>query len=268
MYSLLQRFFQNIFHSGQPALNGAADAAPSNALGCRDLGLAHAEKIVLVHTPGLRGRELGQRVIEGNGGFPRFNVLIRGHGLAEHVGLKAGIGVQRALAISALLPLVAVAQAASHREGGGDLVRNFQHHIFGHIGVIPFQVDSRHDCPPFQKVVGECGLKWRIGGPRHLGASGHRDQKQGHIKTPAQHDTMRAHEILLLFLYLFISRPYPDFSNGGATLFLADADYERYEKAKWTRRYLLGHRRILKKGRLYHTPRKSNFSKGKRRLEM
>ena len=79
---------------------------------------------------------------------------------------------------------------------------------------------------------------------------------------------MRTHEILLLFLYLFISRPYPDFSNGGATLFLADADYERYEKAKWTRRYLLGHRRILKKGRLYHTPRKSNFSKGKRRLEM
>ena len=111
-------------------------------------------------------------------------------------------------------------------------------------------------------------MKWRTGGPRHLGASGHRDQKQGHIKTPAQHDTMRAHEILLLFLYLFISRPYPDFSNGGATLFLADADYERYEKAKWTRRYLLGHRRILKKGRLYHTPRKSNFSKGKRRLEM
>ena len=37
------------------------------------------------------------------------NVLVRGQGLAEHVGLKAGIGVQRALAISALLPLVAVA---------------------------------------------------------------------------------------------------------------------------------------------------------------
>ena len=51
-------------------------------------------------------------------------------------------------------------------------------------------------------------------------------------------------------------------------LFLAGADHERYGKAKWTRRYLLGHRRILKKGRLYHTPRKSNFSKGKRRLEM
>ena len=100
-------------------------------------------------------------------------------------------------AISALLPLVAVAQAASHREGGGDLVRNFQHHIFGHIGVIPFQVDSRHYCPPFQKVVGECGLKWRIGGPRHLGASGHRDQKKQHIKTPAQQDAMRTHDVTL-----------------------------------------------------------------------
>ena len=53
MYSLLQRFFQNIFHRGQPALNGAADAAPANALGCRDLGLAHAKKIMLVHTPSL-----------------------------------------------------------------------------------------------------------------------------------------------------------------------------------------------------------------------
>ena len=51
-------------------------------------------------------------------------------------------------------------------------------------------------------------------------------------------------------------------------LFLAGAAHGRCEKAKWTRRYLLGHRRILKKGRLYHTPRKSNFSKGKRRLEM
>jgi len=83
MYSLLQRFFQNIFHSGQPALNGAADAAPANALGCRDLGLAHAEKIVLVHTPGLRGRELGQRVIEGQRGFMRLHVFVRGHGLVE-----------------------------------------------------------------------------------------------------------------------------------------------------------------------------------------
>ena len=51
-------------------------------------------------------------------------------------------------------------------------------------------------------------------------------------------------------------------------LFLAGAAHGRCEKAKRTRRYLLGHRRILKKGRLYHTPRKSNFSKGKRRLEM
>ena len=31
-------------------------------------------------------------------------------------------------------------------------------------------------------------------------------------------------------------------------LFLAGADHERYGKVKWTRRYLLGHRRILKKG--------------------
>ena len=51
-------------------------------------------------------------------------------------------------------------------------------------------------------------------------------------------------------------------------LFLAGAAHGRCEKAKQTRRYLLGHRRILKKGRLYHTPRKSIFSKGKRRLEM
>ncbi len=41
------------------------------------LFMGHAEKIVLVHTPGLRGRELGQRVIEGKGGFPCLNVLVR-----------------------------------------------------------------------------------------------------------------------------------------------------------------------------------------------
>ena len=51
-------------------------------------------------------------------------------------------------------------------------------------------------------------------------------------------------------------------------LFLAGAAHGRCEKAKRTRRYLLGHRRILKKGRLYHTLRKSIFSKGKRRPEM
>ena len=51
-------------------------------------------------------------------------------------------------------------------------------------------------------------------------------------------------------------------------LFLADAVHENDEIIKWTRRYLLGHRRILKKGRLYHTLRKSIFSKGKRRLEI
>jgi hypothetical protein len=56
--------------------------------------------------------------------------------------------------------------------------------------------------------------------------------------------------------------------GGGAMLFLADAVHENDEIIKWTRRYLLGHRRILKKGRLYHTLRKSIFSKGKRRPEM
>lgn len=44
-------------------------------------------------------------------------------------------------------------------------------------------------------------------------------------------------------------------------LFLAGADHERYGKVKWTRRYLLGHRRILKKGQLYHTPRVLFFQK-------
>ena len=39
------------------------------------------------------------------------------------------------------------------------------------------------------------------GGPRHLGASGHRDQKQGHIKTPAQHDAMRAHKTTFSLTY-------------------------------------------------------------------
>ena len=54
----------------------------------------------------------------------------------------------------------------------------------------------------------------------------------------------------------------------GIRFFLAGADHGRCEKEKWTQRYLLGHRRILKKGRLYHTPRKSIFLRGKRRFEM
>ena len=37
--------------------------------------------------------------------------------------------------------------------------------------------------------------------PRHLGASGHRDQKQGHIKVPAQHDAIRTREILFSLMY-------------------------------------------------------------------
>ena len=36
-------------------------------------------------------------------------------------------------------------------------------------------------------------------------------------------------------MYCLISRSKPDCSNGGATLFLAGADHERYEKEKWTR---------------------------------
>ena len=51
-------------------------------------------------------------------------------------------------------------------------------------------------------------------------------------------------------------------------LFLTDVDHVSFEKANETRRYLLGYRRILKKGRLYHALRKSIFSKGKRRLEI
>ena len=51
-------------------------------------------------------------------------------------------------------------------------------------------------------------------------------------------------------------------------LFLADADHWGHKKAKWTRRYLLGHRRILKKGDFITPPVNPFFSKGKRRLEM
>ena len=51
-------------------------------------------------------------------------------------------------------------------------------------------------------------------------------------------------------------------------LFLTGADHGYCEKEKRTRRYLLGHRRILKKGRLYHTLRILIFEKRKRRLEI
>ena len=36
-------------------------------------------------------------------------------------------------------------------------------------------------------------------------------------------------------MYCLISHSKPDCSDGGATLFLAGADHERYEKEKWTR---------------------------------
>jgi hypothetical protein len=52
-----------------------------------------------------------------------------------------------------------------------------------------------------------------------------------------------------------------NFAHGGATLFLAGADYERYGKAKLTRRYLLGNRRILKKGDFTALPVNPFFQK-------
>ena len=50
-------------------------------------------------------------------------------------------------------------------------------------------------------------------------------------------------------------------SRRGSYAFFAGEDHGRCEKAKRTRRYLLGHRRILKKGRLYHTPANPIFQK-------
>ena len=44
-------------------------------------------------------------------------------------------------------------------------------------------------------------------------------------------------------------------------LFLADADHWGHKKAKWTRRYLLGHRRILKKGDFITPPVNPFFQK-------
>ena len=59
---------------------------------------------------------------------------------------------------------------------------------------------------------------------------------------------MRAQANKYLVTCCLISYSEPNCSDGGAMLFLAGADHERYGKVKWTRRYLLGHRRILKKG--------------------
>ena len=79
MYSLLQPLFKIFFIAASPR-STEQQMRPGHALGCRDLGLAHAEKIVLVHTPGLRGRELGQCVIEGKGGFlcPMYSSGVKG----------------------------------------------------------------------------------------------------------------------------------------------------------------------------------------------
>lgn len=63
----------------------------------------------------------------------------------------------------------AVTQTATHREDGGDLIRHFHRHVFGHIRVIPFQVDRSHRIVLHFKVFGGCGLKWRTGGPLAVG---------------------------------------------------------------------------------------------------
>ena len=92
------------------------------ALSGGDFGLAHTENVVPVDAPGLNRRELGEGIIQRQPFLLRIHILLRGHGAAEYIVLKAGGAIQRAFGISALLALVAVAQAASHREGGGDLV--------------------------------------------------------------------------------------------------------------------------------------------------
>ena len=69
--------------------------------------------------------------------------------------------------------------------------------------------------------------------------------------------------IIVLIYFMFMS----GILRCGAWAFFDRRVLGGLQKAKRTRRYLLGHRRILKKGRLYHTLRKSIFSKGKRRLD-
>ena len=174
-YSLLERIFQNIFQAGQAPFNRTADPAFAHALGGGNLGLALAEDIVLIDPPGLNGRELGQRVIEGKIALLLVHVLIRGHGAVEHVGLEAGIGVQGALTVSALLALVAVTQTAAADRAYYESPR------------------------PSSSAPGLWDKKSQ--------SSGHRDQKQGrgHTKAPAQHDAMRTHEKLLHLIYWLIS---------------------------------------------------------------
>ena len=126
-----------------------------------------------------------------------------------------------------------------------------------------------HCVPPFRCWV-LTSSRNRGGGERHRSWTSVQVGPRLHIdaKTPGRHEAARAHENVLSEWYWYIVPSWLEYPGGGATLFLTGEDYGRCEKAKRTRRYLLGHRRILKKGRLYHTPRKSNFSKGKRRLEM
>ena len=102
----------------------------------------------------------------------------------------------------------------------------------------------------------------------HSVRNGARYLKYLHVQ-PQQHFHVRHHrntealsneagdDLILLNLIgdtLYSSYSMPDCSDGGATLFLAGADHGYCDKEKRARRYLLGHRRILKKGRLYHPP--------------
>ena len=97
---------------------------------------------------------------------------------------------------------------------------------------------SRDRCPASTRhFCASAACSCRTGGPRHLGASGHRDQKQGHRKTPTQHDTVRAHEAILRLMYWLISHPRPELPGGGATLFLAGANHGCCEIVEQTRRH-------------------------------
>lgn len=64
-----------------------------------------------------------------------------------------------------LAALVAVAQAASDGEGGGDLVADFQGGVFFQVGIIFFQNDGFHVKPPFRYSAVD-GLTDRNGGRR------------------------------------------------------------------------------------------------------
>ena len=173
--SLLQRIFQNIFQIEQAPANRAAHPADPHALGLGNFFFADAENVMSIDTPGLDGRELGDGRIEGGPILPGLQDLLRGRRRVSHVGLKAGIGVQGALAMILLAALVAVTQAASDGEGGGDLVADLQGGVLFQVRIIFFQNDGFHVKPPFRCSAVD-GLADRNGGRRGAaprGASPH-----------------------------------------------------------------------------------------------